>query len=85
MQNTFDLIYPLIVLGLWILWTFFSPTRYNHGILVALMLPIVSLLMLLIFMVLGISRIVVYPLFVLVGRRANYNRAVERIKAKLWQ
>ncbi|MBF2052443.1 MAG: hypothetical protein IGS03_03140 [Candidatus Sericytochromatia bacterium] len=68
-----------IVLLCWGLFTFFSDTRYRHGRWVAFLLPLFPLLLLGLSLLL--ARLLIYPLYCLHGRRADYPALRQKIRS----
>lgn len=67
---------------LWLLWTFFSETRHNHGILVAFLIPLSPLIILFMYLILWSIQIVLFTVYVLRGKREEYPEAIRKIKVR---
>ena len=67
MNNIDSLILPSLLICCWFFWTFFSPTRENHGILIAFLLPPGMVLFAIIYIIYGLVRLFVYPFFFIFG------------------
>jgi len=75
-----DLVYPAFLLLCWFLFGMYSPTAHNHGRWVAFLMPLALLVFLAVSFMLGISRLTVYPFFLLAGRKQRYEELVDLVK-----
>ena len=63
----------------------YSETANNHGRLIAFLLPLSPLVFLVMYLIFGVSRVLVYPFFIIFGKRKKYNAFVELVKSpELW-
>jgi hypothetical protein len=74
------ILYPIILIILWMLWTFFSDTSCNHGKLVAFLLPLGLILFPVMIVIFYIAKFISFPVFVLLGRKQEYEKSVEKVK-----
>jgi len=81
--KTIDFFMPFFLLLLWYLFGMYSETANNHGRIVAFLLPFVALAFLILFALFAISRVLVYPFFVIFRKKEKYNDFVYRVK-NLW-
>ena len=75
-----DFFMPFVGLLLWYLFGMYSDTAKNHGRIVAFLLPFAPLIFIVIYTLLGISKILVYPLFVISGKKEKYNDFIYLVK-----
>ena len=75
-----DFFMPFFLVLLWYIFGMYSDTAKNHGRLVAFLLPFTPLVFLILHTLLAISRILVYPIFVISGKKEKYNDFIYLIK-----
>jgi len=68
-----------VMILMWIIWTFFSPTRYNHGIAVAFLLPLYPIFYLIAKVLFVLIKMILYPLYALRGKKEQYDQIIEKI------
>lgn len=78
--KTIDFFMPFLLLLLWYLYGMYSGTANNHGRLVAFLLPFAPLVFLIMYTLFAISRILVYPFFVISGKKEKYNDFIYLMK-----
>ncbi len=75
-----DIFIPFLLLLLWYLFGMYSDTANNHGRFVAFLLPFALLIFLIMYTLFAISRIFIYPLFVISGKKEKYNDFICLVK-----
>ena len=80
---TTELIVPLLMIAFWVFWTFCSETSHNHGRWIAFLLPPAMVLWLVAFVLFHAVRLILYPVFLLLGRRKAYTRFMARLRHML--
>ncbi|WP_446008736.1 hypothetical protein [Candidatus Electrothrix sp.] len=78
--NAIGFFMPFVLLLLWYLFGMYSDTANNHGRFVAFLLPLTPLIFIVMYTLLGISKILVYPFFVIFRKEEKYNNIVYLIK-----
>lgn len=84
-ENLIDLIGPIALILFWVLWTFFSETRYNHGIWVAFLLPLAPLYFIIGFFLFQLIKLLLYPIYWLINKRDTYEIVKRKIGFWLMQ
>ncbi|MCP4977316.1 MAG: hypothetical protein GY931_14260 [Maribacter sp.] len=75
-----DFFLPFFLLLLWYLFGMYSDTANNHGRLIAFTLPLAPLVFIVMYALFGISRIMVYPFFMISGKKEKYNDFICLVK-----
>lgn len=83
MNDTADLLGPTLMIVAWIFWALCSETRYNHGIWIALLMPLAPLLIPLLLLVVQWVKLALWLLLVPFGNRSIYERRVTELKLSL--
>lgn len=78
--KTIDFFMPFFLLLLWYLFGMYSDTANNHGRFVAFLLPFAPLVFLILFALFAISRVLVYPFFVIFRKKEKYNDFIYLVK-----
>ncbi|MCB1746921.1 MAG: hypothetical protein KDK06_07080 [Gammaproteobacteria bacterium] len=66
----------------WVAWALCSETRHNHGVWVALLLPLLPLLVPLLWLVYGLIVAVTYVAFAARGRRDEHAEFMREFRAR---
>jgi hypothetical protein len=82
LEDIRGIIFPIAIVGSWLIWTFFSLTRYSDGRLIALFLPFALIVILLEYFIFALARLFVYPIYVILDRKHTYEEMIENIKSK---
>ncbi|MBK1650183.1 hypothetical protein [Rhabdochromatium marinum] len=80
MPELIDLLYPALLLLGWFLFGMYSLTALHHGRWVAFLMPLAALIFLMVYVMLGVSRLIVYPFFVIAGKQQRYRYLVDLVK-----
>jgi len=75
-----DFFFPFFLLLLWFLFGIYSDTANNHGRLIAFFFPMAALAFIVAYFLFGLSRIFIYPFFMLSGKKEKYNDLVYTVK-----
>lgn len=75
-----NLLYPALLLLFWFLFGLYSPTAHNHGRWVAFLMPLAPVIFLMVYVMLAISRLILYPVFVVAGKKQAYEDLVQLVK-----
>ncbi len=82
-ETTLNLAMLAVTLIGWILWTFFSDTRHNHGIIVAFLIPLAPIIFIAIAIIFYTTKLILWPIYILRGKRKKYESLIEKIRLSL--
>ena len=74
------LLWPLILIALWVLWTLFSDTSHQHGKWVAFLIPLFPIIWLLLSLFHLLAKLCLRPLFRLLGQEDTYQAMMDKVR-----
>jgi len=81
-ELTENLIGAIIMIIVWIAWTFLSETRYNHGILVAFLMPLIPIIIPVLVIVFYSIKFTSYFVFIAIGRREDHEEFIRKTRIR---
>lgn len=77
-----SLMMTAIMLVLWVLWTLFSPTRYNHGMLIAFLLPLAPIIIPMVWITFKVIQGISFGVFCVLGRKQDHKDFMVDLKRR---
>lgn len=82
-ETTVSIIFAIVAAVGWLGWTFFSDTRYNHGILIAFLLPLALFIIPVVWFLYIFVKYSTYLVFLVRGRRQDHAEFMRKLRDRL--
>lgn len=79
-EATVNIIFAIVAALGWLFWTFFSDTRYNHGILIAFLLPLALFIIPVVWFLYIFVKYSTYLVLLLLGRRQDHAEFIRKLR-----
>ena len=81
-ESTENIIVAIVIAITWMAWALFSETRHNHGILVALLMPLAPIIIPVLWIAFLLIKVTSYFVFIALGRRKEHEEFMIKLKIR---